>query len=130
MADYPEAYKYSQEHEWIAVDGDMGTIGITDHAQAELGDVVYVEFPAVGDHVEVGAPFGTIESVKAVSELYAPVSGEIIEVHDDLVDRPELVNEDPHSGAWMVKIRLSDAGQVDALLTADAYKSFLDESAG
>ena len=130
MADYPETYKYSQEHEWIAVDGDMGTIGITDHAQAELGDVVYVELPAVGDQLEVGAPFGTIESVKAVSELYAPVSGEIIEVHEDLVDRPELVNEDPHSGAWMLKVRLSEAGQVDALLTADAYKSFLDESAG
>ena len=108
----------------------MGTIGITDHAQAELGDVVYVELPVVGDQIEVGAPFGTIESVKAVSELYAPVSGEIIEVHDDLVDRPELVNEDPHGGAWMVKVRLADTGQVDTLLTAAGYASFLDESAG
>jgi len=130
MADYPEGYKYSQEHEWIAVDGDMATIGITDHAQAELGDVVYVELPAAGEQVEAGAPFGTIESVKAVSELYAPVSGEIVEVHEALIDSPELVNEDPHNGAWMVKVRLSDAGQVDNLLTAAAYQSFLDESAG
>ena len=121
MADYPEGYKYSQEHEWIAVDGDIRCIS---HRTGS------VELPAPGDQIEVGAPFGTIESVKAVSELYAPVTGEIVEVHEALIDSPELVNEDPHGGAWMVKVRLSDAGQVDALLTAAAYKSFLDESAG
>jgi glycine cleavage system H protein len=130
MADYPETYKYSQEHEWISLDGDTGTIGITDHAQAELGDVVYVELPAAGEKIEAGASFGTIESVKAVSELYAPVSGEIVEVHDALIDSPELVNEDPHAGAWMVKVRLSDAGELDTLLSADGYLSFLDDSAG
>jgi glycine cleavage system H protein len=103
MAEYPQSYKYTAEHEWIFVEGDVGTIGITHHAQDELGDVVYVELPAAGDSLEAGKPFGTIESVKAVSELYAPVSGEVTEVHDELVDRPELVNEDPHGGAWMIR---------------------------
>lgn len=126
MAEYPDAYRYSEEHEWISVESDIGTIGITDHAQAELGDVVYVELPGVGDQLEVGQPFGTIESVKAVSELYAPVSGEVTEIHDALVDRPELVNEDPHGEAWMIRIKLADATQVDELLTAPDYKSFLE----
>ena len=99
MADYPEDYKYTKEHEWISVEGNEGTVGITYHAQAELGDVVYVELPAVGDHLEAGQPFGTIESVKAVSELYAPVSGEVTGVHEELLDQPELVNEDPHRAA-------------------------------
>lgn len=130
MAEYPDAYRYSEEHEWISVESDIGTIGITDHAQAELGDVVYVELPSVGDRLEVGQPFGTIESVKAVSELYAPVSGEVTEIHDALVDRPELVNEDPHGEAWMVRIKLADAAQIDGLLTAPAYKSFLETSDG
>ena len=130
MADYPEGYKYSQEHEWISVEGDVGTIGITDHAQSELGDVVYVELPDAGDQIQVGQPFGTIESVKAVSELYAPVSGEITEVHEALVDQPEMVNEDPHGSAWMVKVRLSNSGEVDSLLSAADYHSFLDESDG
>ena len=126
MAEYPDAYKYSEEHEWISVESDIGTIGITDHAQAELGDVVYVELPGVGDQLEAGQSFGTIESVKAVSELYAPVSGEVTEVHDDLVDRPELVNEDPHGEAWMIRIKLAEVAQVDGLMTATDYKNFLD----
>jgi glycine cleavage system H protein len=130
MAEYPDAYKYSEEHEWISVESDIGTIGITHHAQAELGDVVYVELPAVGDQLEAGQPFGTIESVKAVSELYAPLSGEVTEVHEALVDQPELVNEDPHGGAWMIRVRIADAAQLDGLLSVDDYKSLLEAAAG
>ena len=130
MADYPETYRYTQEHEWITVDGGEGTIGITDHAQAELGDVVYVELPAVGDQVQAGQPFGTIESVKAVSELYSPVSGEITAVHEELVDRPELVNEDPHSAAWMVRVNLADGSEVDGLMSAADYLAFLEADGG
>lgn len=128
MAEYPEGYKYTKEHEWIHVEGDVGTIGITHHAQAELGDVVYVELPAVGDQLQANEPFGTIESVKAVSELYAPVTGEVTEVHDDLVDRPELVNEDPHKAAWMIKIKLADPAAAAALMSAADYTSLLDAS--
>lgn len=127
MAEYPDSYRYTEEHEWVAVDGEIGTVGITYHAQDELGDVVFVELPEVGARVEAGAPFGTIESVKAVSDLYAPVSGEITEVNDELVDRPEIVNEDPHGAAWMVKIKFDDPGKVDGLLTAAAYKSHIQE---
>jgi glycine cleavage system H protein len=128
MADYPDAYRYTKEHEWISVEGDVGSIGITDHAQAELGDVVYVELPAVGDEVSANEPFGTIESVKAVSELYAPVSGEVVEVHDGLVDRPEIVNEDPHGEAWMIRVKLADPGAVDDLMSASDYVSFLESA--
>ena len=127
MADYSDSYKYTPEHEWIAIDGDVGTVGITDHAQAELGDVVFVELPEVGATFDQNAVFGSIESVKAVSDLYSPVSGEIVEVNDDLVDRPETVNEDPHSGAWMVKIKLSDASQVDGLMTAADYQTSIQD---
>jgi len=128
MAEYPDGYKYSKEHEWISVEGDVGTIGITHHAQAELGDVVYVELPAVGDELTLGAPFGTIESVKAVSELYAPISGVVTEVHEGLVDSPEVVNEDPHGAAWMVKIRMADASAADDLMSATDYTSFLESA--
>ena len=127
MADYSDSYKYTPEHEWIAIDGDVGTVGITDHAQAELGDVVFVELPEVGASFDQNAVFGSIESVKAVSDLYSPVSGEIVEVNDDLVDRPETVNEDPHSGAWMVKIKLSDASQVDGLMSASDYQTSIQD---
>jgi glycine cleavage system H protein len=129
MAEYPDSYRYTKEHEWVSVDGDVGTVGITDHAQSELGDVVYLELPEVGDRIEAGKPFGTIESVKAVSDLYAPVSGEITEVHSGLVDAPELVNEDPHAGAWMVRVRFDDAAAVEALWSVDQYKGFLEETA-
>ncbi|HEX9698348.1 MAG TPA: glycine cleavage system protein GcvH [Acidobacteriota bacterium] len=126
MAEYPQFYKYTAEHEWISVEGGVGTIGITHHAQDELGDVVYVELPAAGDSLEAGKPFGTIESVKAVSELYAPVSGEVTEVHDELVEKPELVNEDPHGEAWMIRVRLADAGQLEGLMSAADYQKFLE----
>ena len=126
MAEYPDSYRYTNEHEWISVDGDIGTIGITDHAQAELGDVVYLELPGTGERLEAGKPFGTIESVKAVSDLYAPVSGEVTEVHDALLDTPELVNEDPHVAAWMVRVRVDDAAALDELMSAADYQGLLD----
>ena len=128
MADYPEDYKYTKEHEWISVEGNEGTMGITYHAQAELGDVVYVELPAVGDHLEAGQPFGTIESVKAVSELYAPVSGEVTGVHEELLDQPELVNEDPHGAAWMVRVSMTDSSEMEGLLSFSDYVSFLESA--
>lgn len=130
MADYPEDYKYTKEHEWISVEGNEGTVGITYHAQAELGDVVYVELPAVGDHLEAGQPFGTIESVKAVSELYAPVSGEVTGVHEELLDQPELVNEDPHGAAWMVRVSMTDNSEMEGLLSFSDYVSFLESAEG
>ena len=130
MADYPEDYKYTKEHEWISVEGNEGTVGITYHAQAELGDVVYVELPAVGDHLEAGQPFGTIESVKAVSELYAPVSGEVTGVHEELLDQPELVNEDPHGAAWMVRLSMADSSETEGLLSFSDYVSFLESAEG
>jgi glycine cleavage system H protein len=117
---YPDDLKYTKDHEWIRVDGGLGKVGITDYAQKQLGDVVYVELPEVGTTVTKGQAFGTIESVKAVSELYAPVSGEVVEANATLKDKPELVNTDPH-GAWMVAIKLSDPAEADSLLDSSAY---------
>jgi glycine cleavage system H protein len=117
---YPETLKYTKDHEWIRIDAGVGHVGITDFAQKQLGDVVYVELPDVGTVVTEGQAFGTIESVKAVSELFAPVSGEVVEVNAALRDKPEQVNSDPH-GAWMVAIRLASPEQADALLDAAAY---------
>lgn len=127
MADYPDSFVYSKEHEWTSVDGDTATVGITHHAQAELGDVVFVELPEPGTQVARGDSFGTIESVKAVSELYAPLSGEIVAVNDGLIDAPELANEDPHGAAWMVRIKMDDASQVTDLLSAAAYQKHIQE---
>jgi glycine cleavage system H protein len=117
---YPTDLKYTKEHEWIRVDGNTGAIGITDFAQQQLGDVVYLELPEVGATVKSGDPFGTIESVKAVSEIYAPVSGQVVEVNTALKEKPELVNADPHA-SWMVVIKLSDPGEAGALLDAAQY---------
>lgn len=117
---YPSDLKYTKDHEWIRVDGDSAAVGITDFAQQQLGDVVYVELPAVGTKVSAGQTFGTIESVKAVSELFAPVSGEVTEVNDDLRDRPDQVNTRPHD-AWIVKMRLTDPEDVRTLLDSGAY---------
>ena len=129
MAEYPGSYRYTKDHEWISIEGDVATLGITDHAQSELGDVVYLELPEVGARIEEGRPFGTIESVKAVSDLVAPVSGEITEVHTGLIDAPELVNDDPHAGAWMVRVRLDDAAVAQALWGVDEYGKYLEETA-
>ncbi|MQA28970.1 MAG: glycine cleavage system protein GcvH [Luteitalea sp.] len=117
---YPAGYKYSKDHEWIDISGDRGKVGITDFAQKQLGDVVYVELPEVGAQLKAGQSFGTIESVKAVSELYAPVSGEVVEVNGGLKDKPEAVNADPHA-TWMVSIRLSDPDEAGSLLDATQY---------
>lgn len=123
----PEDRKYSKEHEWIQVDGDKGKIGITDFAQKELGDVVYVELPEVGASVTATEVFGNIESVKAVSELFSPVSGEVVEINDKVVDAPEMVNADPHGNAWLVVVKLSDPSQVDGLLSAADYQGYIDK---
>jgi glycine cleavage system H protein len=117
---YPAGYKYTKDHEWIDLKGDRGTVGITDYAQQQLGDVVYLELPEVGAKLTQGQAFGTIESVKAVSELYAPVSGDVVEVNTALKNKPEAVNTDPH-GSWMIVIKLADPGQAGALLDAAQY---------
>jgi glycine cleavage system H protein len=124
---YPNDYRYTKEHEWIKVSGDTGTIGITDYAQHELGDVVFVELPAVGAKLAAGKLFGTIESVKAVSEIYAPVSGEVIETNAALSKAPETLNSDPHGAAWLIKIKLANPAEVSALMDAAAYQAFISE---
>lgn len=123
---YPPEYKYTKEHEWLAVDGGTGTIGITDYAQNSLGDIVFVELPKVGDQLTAGKTFGTVESVKAVSDLYAPVSGTVTAVNQELATAPEKVNSDPHA-AWMVKITLANAAEVEALLSVEDYEKFIAE---
>lgn len=117
----PQDLKYSEDHEWVKADGNTVTIGITDFAQGELGDIVFVELPEEGDEMTKGESFGSVESVKTVSELYAPLNGKIVEVNEELEDSPELVNESPYEDAWMVKVELEDTSQLDSLLDADAY---------
>jgi glycine cleavage system H protein len=124
MANVPEDLHYSKDHEWIRVEGDVGTIGITDYAQNSLGDVVYVEVPKVGESFAAHEPFGSVESVKAVSEIFTPVGGEIIEVNEALQDEPEKVNTDPYGDGWMIRIRMSNPGEVDSLLSAAEYEDF------
>ena len=121
---YPETLKYTKDHEWLQLTGDVGRVGITDFAQKQLGDVVYVELPDVGTVLSAGQAFGTIESVKAVSELFAPVSGEVVEINTALRDKPELVNQDPHA-AWMVAIRLNSADETSTLLDASQYQDLV-----
>ncbi len=124
---HPSDRVYSKEHEWVVVDGGVATIGISHFAQDQLGEVVYVDLPAVGDTLSSGDSFGEIESVKSVSELFAPLSGDIVEVNGSLDDSPETVNQDPHGSGWMVKVSLSDAAQVDALMSAEEYDAFITE---
>ena len=118
---YPDRYRYTKDHEWIELSGERGRVGITDYAQQQLGDVVFIELPEVGATLKQGQSFGTIESVKAVSELYSPVSGEVVEVNTPLKDKPETVNGDPH-GSWMIVVKLSDPAQSAALLDATQYQ--------
>jgi len=118
----PENLYYTEEHEWVAVNGDVATIGITDYAQGELGDVVFVELPEVGTQVKQMEPFGTIEAVKAVSDLFAPVSGEVVEINSKLSDEPEIVNKDPYGEGWMIKVKMSDTSELDGLLSPETYK--------
>ena len=121
---YPAGFKYTKDHEWVELDGDKGKVGITDYAQQQLGDVVYIELPEVGAKLKQGQSFGTIESVKAVSELYSPVTGEVVEVNAALKDKPEAVNKDPHA-SWMVVIKLSNPGESGALLDATQYQDLV-----
>ncbi|MCW5964313.1 MAG: glycine cleavage system protein GcvH [Bryobacterales bacterium] len=123
---YPTNYRYTKDHEWVAAEGSNGTIGITDHAQQELGDIVYVDLPQVGSTVTKGDTFGSVESVKAVSDLYSPVSGEVSAINAALASAPEKLNADPHGEAWLIKVKLSDAGEIQDLLSADEYQKYLE----
>jgi len=124
---YPENFRYTKEHEWVNVEGDTGTIGITDHAQKELGDIVYVDLPKAGATVEKGKTVGSVESVKAVSDIYSPVSGEVMEANELLATSPEKLNEYPHGAAWLVKIKLSSPGETADLMTAAEYQAYAGE---
>jgi glycine cleavage system H protein len=123
---YPANYRYTREHEWIEVNGNIGTIGITDYAQSSLGDIVYVDVPKVGDSVSANATFGSVESVKAVSDLYSPVSGTVTATNDELKTAPDKINENPHE-AWIIKVELSNPAEFNSLLDAAAYESFISE---
>jgi glycine cleavage system H protein len=127
MSNIPAPLRYAASHEWIKVEGDIGTVGISDHAQAELSDVVFVDLPKVGAKTTAGAAIAVVESVKAASDIYSPVSGEVVEVNADLVKRPELVNTDPYGAAWLYKVKLSDPGEPDKLKDAAGYKAQLGE---
>jgi glycine cleavage system H protein len=125
MANVPEGLYYSKDHEWLRVEGETGTVGITDHAQNSLGDVVYVELPKAGETFAAHDTFGSVESVKAVSELFLPVAGEVTEVNESLTDEPEKVNTDPYGDGWMLRVRLSNRGEVDSLLNAAEYEDYI-----
>ena len=126
---YPADYRYTRQHEWIKVQGDTGTIGITDYAQQELGDVVFVDLPKVGAKISGGKSLGSVESVKAVSEIYSPVSGEVTETNSALVDAPEKINKDPHNSAWLIKVKLADPKEFSTLMDAAAYQAYIAEAA-
>ncbi|HWK31231.1 MAG TPA: glycine cleavage system protein GcvH [Terriglobales bacterium] len=123
---YPQEYRYTKEHEWVKIEGDTGTIGITDHAQESLGDIVFVELPKPGAEISAGKSFGTVESVKAVSELFAPVSGTVSAVNEDLATSPEKINSDAH-GSWMIKLKLKNPGEANGLMNAADYEKFVAE---
>jgi glycine cleavage system H protein len=122
---FPEELKYTKDHEWVRVEGNAGYIGITDYAQGELGDIVFVELPAVGKKVEYSQAFGTVEAVKAVSDLFSPVTGEVLEVNKKIHDSPELVNKDPYEQGWMIKVKIEKPAELDQLLDVEAYKKLI-----
>src|ERR1044071_8971479 len=122
---YPENFRYTKEHEWVLAEGDTGTVGITDHAQDELGDIVYVDLPKVGTRIEAGKTLGSVESVKAVSDIYSPVGGEVAKINASLADAPEKLNADPHGAAWLVKVRLSAPEEIQNLMSAADYQSYI-----
>lgn len=124
---FPKKLRYTREHEWIQIEGNQATVGITDYAQHELGEVVFVELPKVGDSVTKDEPFGVVESVKAASDIYAPVSGEVTETNDDLVSSPELINDDPYGDAWLVRVEMSDKAEIEHLMTAAEYQEYVEE---
>lgn len=125
--EFPEELKYTDEHEWVMVEDDLVTVGITDFAQDSLGDVVFVELPEVGTVLVAGKPFGVVESVKAVSDIYAPVSGEVVEVNEELPESPEVINTSPYEDGWMIKIKISDPSELDDLMDSDAYQAYAEE---
>ena len=124
---YPENLKYTKDHEWTRLDGDQATIGITHHAQSALGDVVFVELPKVGRILKTGEVFGVVESIKAVSDLYSPCSGKVLEVNQALLDNPALANQDPHQNAWMIKLEVSDPSSVENLMSSESYSQYIDK---
>ena len=125
MSNYPQEFRYTKEHEWVKPEGDSGTVGITHHAQSELGDIVYVDLPKVGTKVEKGKSLGSVESVKAVSDIYSPISGEVIAVNESLATAPEKLNADPHGAAWLVKVRMSAPDEIKQLLSAQDYQKYI-----
>ncbi|MGB7210640.1 MAG: glycine cleavage system protein GcvH [Pyrinomonadaceae bacterium] len=129
MSNIPENLRYSKDHEWVLVDGDVASIGITDYAQHSLGDVVYIDMPRVGDKLASHESFGSVESVKAVSEIFTPVAGEIVEVNDGLNDTPEKVNNDPYGEAWFIKVKMDNPGEADAMLSGEEYEEYLSANA-
>ena len=130
MANCPDDLQYTKDHEWVRISGEKGVVGITEYAQESLGDVVYVELPKVGEHFNAHDPFGSVESVKAVSELYIPVSGDVLRINDALVDKPELVNTDPYGDGWMIEIKIDKKSDIDRLLSAAEYEDYLKEVKG
>lgn len=125
MANIPSELKYTEDHEWVRMDGDVATFGVTDYAQGELGDVVFLELPEAGDEIKQGEAFGSVEAVKTVADLYAPVTGEVTEVNETLEDAPETVNQDPYGDGWLVKVKLSDKTELDSLMDAEAYEQHI-----
>ena len=121
----PADLRYTKSHEWVRIDGDTATIGVTDHAQSELGDITYLELPDIGSQVSGGEPFGVVESVKAASDIYAPVDGEVVERNEDAIAAPDMVNASPYEGAWLIKVRLADPSQVDGLMSPEEYDALL-----
>lgn len=125
--DFPEGLKYSKEHEWVLVEDDVAIIGITEFAQGELGDIVFVELPEVGEKISKDDPFGSLESVKAVSDIFAPISGSVVEINDDLKENPETVNEDPYGDGWMIKVQMTDMDELKDLMSSDDYAEFIEQ---
>jgi glycine cleavage system H protein len=126
---FPKKLRYTREHEWVLLEGNQATVGITDYAQHELGEVVYVELPKIGDAVTKDETFGVVESVKAASDIYAPVSGEVTEVNDDITETPEMLNDDPYGDAWLIRVEMSDPAEIEQLMSADDYKAYVEEEA-
>lgn len=122
---YPKDYRYTKEHEWVSVAGEVATIGITSHAQDQLGDVVFVELPQVSAKLHAGQTFGTVESVKAVSDIYSPISGDVVEINEELIDAPEKINEDPHGDGWLVKAKIANKAELDSLMSAEDYQQYV-----
>ena len=122
---YPESYRYTKEHEWVHLEGDIATIGITFHAQKELGDIVYVDLPKAGSGVTAGQTFGSVESVKAVSDVYAPVTGEVTAANEELATAPEKLNEDPHGAAWLIRVKVTDAAEIQKLMSSADYQTYV-----